>query len=132
MQMTVPLWGLCIFIVWTMCMVVLLITARLRHLSIGGSPIDFGDPMGNKLLWRLFRTQANCAENLPLYAGTVLLLEVRSVDSVAIDSLSVTYIIFRLLHSLIHIFDLNPNFRVACLGIQFLCLIGLLISGIVQ
>ena len=130
MEMTLPLWGLCVFILWTMFLAVLLIATRLRHLSAGGSPVDFGDPVGNKLLWRLFRAQANCAENLPLYVGVVLILEVRDVSNSAIDSLAVTYIGFRILHSLIHIFDLNPNFRVACLGVQFACLLGLTIYGV--
>ena len=129
-EMTVPLWGLLVFIVWCIFIVALLIAARLRHLNAGGSPLDFGDPTGNKLLWRIFRAQANCAENLPLYLGTVLLLEVRGVANSIIDSLVVTYIGFRILHSLIHIFGLNPNFRVACLGVQFACLIVLMIYGV--
>lgn len=92
--------------------------------------MDFGDPVGNKLLWRLFRVQANCAENLPLYAGVVLLLEVRGVANGAVDLLAVAYISFRIFHSLIHLFDLNPNFRVVCLGIQFICLFGLMRYGV--
>ena len=130
MEMTLPLWGLCIFIVWTMFTVVLLIIVRLRHLSAGGSSMDFGDPVGNKLLWRFYRVQVNCVENLPLYAGAVLLLEVRGITNEIIDSLAIAYITFRILHSLIHIFDLNPNFRVTCLGIQFICLLGLMINGV--
>lgn len=132
MEMTIPLWCLCIFIVWIMFIVVLLISARLRHLSVGGSPKDFADPVGNKLLWRLYRTQANCAENLPLYAGAVLLLEVREVSNGIIDSLAIIYISFRILHSLIHIFGFDPIFRVACLGIQFICLLGLIINGVMS
>lgn len=131
MEMTIPLWGLCTFIVWTMFIVILLTAVRLRHLSLGGSPMDFADSVGNKLLWRVYRTQANCAENLPLYAGTVLLLEVRGIGNEIIDSLVVAYITFRILHSLIHIFNFNPNFRVICLGIQFVCLLGLIINGVI-
>lgn len=130
-QMTLPLWGLLVFILWTMFIVVLLLTVRLRHLSAGGSPVDFGDPVGNKLIWRVYRAQANCVENLPLYAGIIFLLEVRGVTNGVIDLLAGAYIGFRILHSLIHIFDLNPNFRVTCLGIQFICLLGLIINGIV-
>ncbi|MEM9540651.1 MAG: MAPEG family protein [Cyanobacteria bacterium P01_E01_bin.42] len=125
-EMSVPLWGLCVFIIWTMAIAILLIAVRLRHLQQGGSVTDFGDPTGNKLLWRVFRSQANCVENLPLYAGVVLLLEVREIGNGAIDALVAIYIGFRLLHSLIHIFGFNPNFRVACLGVQFACLLGLM------
>ena len=130
MKMTLPLWCLCIFVLWTMLIVVMLIAARLQHLSVGGSPRDFGDPVGNKLLWRLWRSQANCAENLPLYASIVLLLTIRGIANGAIDGLAVTYISLRLFHSLVHIFGLNPNIRVACLGIQFICLLGLLGYGV--
>ena len=77
-----------------------------------------------------FSSAGNCAENLPLYAGVVLLLEVRGVANGAIDSLAVAYISFRIFHSLIHLFNLNPNFRVVCLGIQFICLLGLMTYGI--
>ena len=128
--MTIPLWGLLAFIVWSMFIVVLLTAARFRHLNAGGSILDFGDPTGNKLPWRIFRAQANCAENLPLYAGTVLLLEVRGVANSIVDSLAVTYIAFRILHSLIHIFGFNPNFRFACLCVQYACLIVLMIYGV--
>jgi uncharacterized MAPEG superfamily protein len=127
---SIPFWGLCVFIVWTMLIVIFLIAMRLRHLRMGGSPADFGDPTDNKLLWRLWRSQANCTENLPLYTGAILLLTVRGVANSAVDALAIVYISSRLLHSLIHITNLNPILRVACLGIQFACLISILIYGI--
>ncbi|NEP41576.1 MAG: MAPEG family protein [Okeania sp. SIO2H7] len=129
--MTLPLWGLWVFIIWTILLVVLLIAKRVQHLMTGGSPADFGDPTDNTLLWRLYRAQVNCAENLPLYAGAIFILEVRNVTNSVVDSLAVTYIIFRIAHSLIHIFGFDPKYRVACLGVQFLCLLGLLIYGVI-
>ncbi|MCY6494292.1 MAPEG family protein [Leptolyngbya sp. GGD] len=77
------------------------------------------------MLWRLYRSQANLVENLPLYLGVVFLLTSREVFGTAIDILIVTYMGFRILHSIIHIARLNPNFRVLCLSIQFICLIAL-------
>lgn len=124
-DMTFPLWGLVIFIVWTIASVVLLLTFRIRHLSAGGSPKDFGTPDNESFLWRLFRVQSNLVENLPLYLGVVFLLTVRGVSGTAVDSLVVCYIVFRLVHSLIHIAGLNPIFRVFCLFIQFVCLLAL-------
>ncbi len=73
-EMTVPLWGLVIFILWTIAVVVLLLAVRIRHLAAGGSPKDFGALDDNSLMWRLFRVQANLVENLPLYLGVVFLL----------------------------------------------------------
>ncbi|MBE9009422.1 MAPEG family protein, partial [Pseudanabaenaceae cyanobacterium LEGE 13415] len=117
--MTVPLWGLVIFIVWTIAIVVLLIALRIRHLALGGAVSDFATPNDKNMLWRLYRVQANLVENLPLYLGVVFLLSLRNVAGTIVDSLIVIYIGFRLLHSLIHLAGLNPNFRVLSLAIQF-------------
>ena len=130
-DMTVPLWGLVIFIVWTIAVVVLLLAVRIRHLSTGGSPKDFAIPNDESLLWRLFRVQSNLVENLPLYIGVLFLLTVRGVSGTVVDSLIVVYIIFRLVHSLIHIAGLNPIFRVVSLAIQLVCLLVLTTFAII-
>ena len=124
-DMTIPLWGLAIFIVWAIAVVALLLAVRIRHLSAGGSPKDFGTPNEESLLWRLFRAQSNLAENLPLYIGVLFLLTVRGVSGTAVDSLVVLYIISRLVHSVIHIAGLNPMFRFLSLVIQLVCLVAL-------
>lgn len=124
-QMTIPLWGLVIFIGWTIAIVVFLLAVRIRHLSTGGSPQDFGTPNDESLLWRLFRVQSNLVENLPLYIGVVLLLTVREVSGIAVNLLIIAYITSRLVHSIIHIASINPIFRVLSLAIQFACLIAL-------
>jgi uncharacterized MAPEG superfamily protein len=131
LDMTFPLWGLVIFIVWTIAVVVLLLAVRIRHLSTGGSPKDFGTPNDESLLWRLFRVQANLVENLPLYIGVVFLLTVRGVSGTVVDSLVVVYIIFRLVHSLIHIAGINPIFRLVSLVIQLVCLVVLTTLAII-
>lgn len=125
-EMTVPLWRLAVFILWTIAIVVLLIFTRIRHLAAGGSVKDFGTPNDESLLWRLYRVQANLVENLPLYLGVLFLLTVRSVSGGAINVLASIYIAFRLLHSVIHIAGLNPLLRVTCLAVQFSCLLGLM------
>ncbi|MEG4319307.1 MULTISPECIES: MAPEG family protein [unclassified Microcoleus] len=130
-NMTIPLWGLAIFILWTIAVVVSLIAFRLRHLSEGGSPKDFGTPQNDdNLFWRLYRVQSNLIENLPLYLGVVFLLTVRGVSGTAVDVLIVVYIVFRLVHSMIHIANLNPIFRVLSLGIQFSCLLALTVMAV--
>ncbi|MCC3406605.1 MAG: MAPEG family protein [Microcoleus sp. PH2017_10_PVI_O_A] len=129
-NMTFPLWGLVIFILWTIAIVIALIAVRIRHLSAGGSPKDFGTPNDESLLWRLFRVQSNLIENLPLYLGVVFLLTVRGVSGTAVDSLIVAYIVFRLVHSMIHIAGLNPMFRVWSLGIQLSCLVALIVMAV--
>jgi uncharacterized MAPEG superfamily protein len=124
-NMTFPLWGLAIFILWTIAVVILLLAVRIRHLSAGGSVKDFGTPNDESLLWRLFRVQSNLVENLPLYLGVVFLLTVRGVSGTVVDLLIVAYIVFRLLHSVIHIAGMNPTFRLLCLVIQLACLVAL-------
>ncbi|PSB58200.1 MAPEG family protein [Chamaesiphon polymorphus] len=125
-SMTVPLWGLVVSIGWTISIVCLLLTVRIRHLATGGAAQDFGNPQTEKnLFWRLYRVQSNLVENLPLYLGVVFLLTVRGISGTAIDLLVIAYITFRLIHSLIHIAGINPMLRVYCLAIQFGCLIAL-------
>jgi uncharacterized MAPEG superfamily protein len=129
--MTIPLWGLVIFIGWTIAIVCLLLTFRIRHLATGGAVQDFGIQDDKSLLWRLYRVQANLVENLPLYLGVVFLLTVRGISGATIDLLAVAYIIFRLIHSAIHIAGLNPILRVWCLAVQFGCLIALVSLAII-
>jgi uncharacterized MAPEG superfamily protein len=130
-QMNLPLWGLVGFVGWTMIIVIALIAARLRHLAQGGSIQDFGTPNDASILWRLLRVQANLVENLPLYLSIVFLLEVREITGNMVNGLVILYLFFRLLHSLIHLAQMNPLFRVYCLMIQFICLSGLSILAIV-
>lgn len=125
MSMTFPLWGLVIFILWTIAVVALLLAVRIRHLAAGGSAKDFGTPNDDSLIWRIFRVQSNLIENLPLYLGVVFLLTVRGASGVAIDLLVSVYITFRLLHSLIHIIGADPKLRLFSLIVQFGCLISL-------
>lgn len=124
-NITFPLWGLAIFILWTIAVVILLLTVRIRHLSAGGVVKDFGTQNDESLLWRLFRVQSNLVKNLPLYLGVVFLLTVRAVSGTAVDLLIIVYIVFRILHSLIHIAGINPIFRLLCLLIQLVCLVAL-------
>ncbi|MGE5659641.1 MAG: MAPEG family protein [Actinomycetota bacterium] len=123
--MTFPLWGLAIFILWTIVVVILLLTVRIRHLAAGGSVKDFGTPNDESLLWRLYRVHANLVENLPLYLGVLFLLTVRGVSGTVVDVLVVVYIGFRILHSLIHIAGVDPKFRLLSLAIQLSCLVAL-------
>jgi len=126
LPMTAPLWGLVVFILWTIAVVVFLLVVRIRHLAAGGSPKDFAAIDDTNLMWRLFRVQANLIENLPLYLGVVFLLTVRGISGGAIDLLIVVYIIFRILHSIVHILGTDPRLRVFSLAIQFSCLVGLI------
>ncbi len=125
-----PLWGLAIFIIWTITVVALLLTVRIRHLSAGGLVKDFGTPNEESLLWRLFRVHSNLTENLPLYMGVVFLLTVQRASGTTIDVLVVVYIVFRLVHSVIHIAGIDPKFRLLSLVIQLACLLALTVLAL--
>lgn len=129
-DLTFPLWGLAIFIVWTIAVVALLLTVRIQHLSTGGSVKDFATPNEENLLWRLFRVHSNLIENLPLYLGVVFLLTVRGVSGTAVNLLIIIYIGFRLVHSVIHIAGIDPKFRLLSLVIQLGCLVALTILAL--
>jgi uncharacterized MAPEG superfamily protein len=128
--MTIPLWGLVIYVGWTIAIVILLISLRIRHLATGGAVQDFGIQNDGSPLWRLFRVQSNLVENLPLYLGVLFLLMVRGLSGVVVDGLVVVYIGFRIVHSIIHILGMNPIFRVFCLAIQFIALSILILLSI--
>jgi uncharacterized MAPEG superfamily protein len=125
-NINVPLWGLAIFILWTIAVVALLLTVRVRHLRKGGDVKDFGIPNDESLLWRLFRVQANLIENLPLYIGVVILLIVQGISGFTVNVLVGIYIFFRILHSVVHIAGADPMFRLLSLIVQLSCLIGLI------
>jgi uncharacterized MAPEG superfamily protein len=124
-DMSFPLWGLAIFIVWAIAIVALLLTVRIRHLSVGGSVKDFATPNDESLLWRLFRVHSNLIENLPLYLAVVFLLTVRGVSGTVVDLLIVVYIVFRIVHSVIHLAGIDPRFRLLSLVMQLGCLLAL-------
>jgi len=129
-NMTFPLWGLAIFIGWTIAVVILLLAVRVRHISAGGSIKDFSTKDDNSLLWRLLRVHSNLVENLPLYLGVVFLLTVRGVSGTAVDLLIVVYLLFRIVHSVIHIAGLDPKFRFFTLVIQLSCLVALTMMAV--
>jgi uncharacterized MAPEG superfamily protein len=129
-DISLPLWGLAILIVWTIAVVALLLTVRIRHLFAGGSAKDFATPNEESLLWRLFRVHSNLIENLLLYLGVVFLLTVRGVSGTAVNLLIIVYIVFRLVHSVIHIAGIDPKFRLLSLVIQLGCLLTLTILAL--
>ena len=126
--MTVPLWCLVAFVIWTVALVVALSVVRLRHLAAGGSVRDFGVPDDRRLMWRLYRAHQNCVENLPLFASIVLVAAVRRVAGYALDGLAVVYLLARVGQSTVHVAPgagLRGNQRFAFLIVQLACLLGL-------
>ena len=127
--MTIPLWCLIGFVLWTIVLVVALSRARLRHLARGGSHRDFGIPGDRRLIWRLFRAHLNALENLPLFATVVLVGAVRGLTSLALDALSLVYLGARIGQSIVHIAPgagIRGHARFILLIVQLVCLLGLI------
>jgi uncharacterized MAPEG superfamily protein len=130
LAMTVPLWGLVIFILGMVAIVSALLVVRIRHLAAGGAIKDFATPNEASLLWRLFRVHANLSENLPLYLGVVFLLTVQERAGMAMDGLTGVYIGSRILHSVIHIVGMAAAFRLLSLITQLSCLVALVFLAV--
>src|SRR2546428_867371 len=101
--MTVPLWCLVAFVIWTVALVIALSVVRLRHLAAGGSVRDFGIPDDRRLIWRLYRAHLNCLENLPLFVSIVLVATVRGVTGHALDGLATPFLLARIGQSVVHV-----------------------------
>ena len=123
--MTIPLWCLVAFVLWTIALVSALSVARFRHLATGGSHRDFGVPDDRRLIWRLFRAHLNCLENLPLFAAVVLIGAVRGVSGPALNVLSIVYVVARFGQSSVHVLGGPSNARFALLVLQLLVLVAL-------
>lgn len=128
--MTIPLWCLVAFVLWTIGLVVLLSFARWRHLAAGGSHRDFGVPDERRLMWRAFRAHLNCLENLPLFATVVLVATVRGVVHPLLDLFAVVYFIARVGQTTVHLAGRPGSVRFTFLVVQLLCLIGLAVLAV--
>src|SRR3989442_10742370 len=126
--MTVPLWCLVAFVIWTVVLVVALSVMRLRHLAAGGCVRYFGIPVDRRLIWRLYWAQLNALENLPLFASVVLVATVRGVTGHTLDTLAVLFLLARIGQSVVHVAPgagLRGNQRFAFFVVQIVCLLGL-------
>ena len=128
--MTIPLWCLAAFVLWTIALVVALSIARFRHLAAGGAVRDFGMPDERRAIWRLYRAHLNCVENLPLFAAIVLLATVRGVAGPRLDTCAVVYLGARLLQSTVHVCGGPGNARFVCLIVQLVALVQLTLLAV--
>ena len=104
--MTIPLWCLLIFALWTLVLLIVGVGAiRWIHIIQGDlSLVDYwkGIERGSDLYRRAHRAHANCIENLPVFGAIVLIISVLHLQSVSIDYLSLVFLVARLLQSSIH------------------------------
>jgi len=137
--MTVPVWMLLGFAVWT----VILLSAtvgvyRWRRILTGRVQIrDFRADQVEGEDWyrRAMRAHANCVENLPVFGAIVLALYAGNVTGIFVNALAVTVLIARIVQSLVHVCFVQTNtvvsirfgfFSVQVVG--FLCLTAILLT----
>ena len=139
--MHTPLLCLLGFVLWIMLLVAGGIAAiRLTAVLTGkappnGFPADV--PHGSDRYRRTMRAHMNCVENLPLFASVVLTGAVVHAGSPLMDTLALTYMGARVLHSLLHI--ASGEFAVIAVRlisyvVQLVCLswMGLLVARVIM
>jgi uncharacterized membrane protein YecN with MAPEG domain len=115
--MTIPLWVLLIYAVWTI--VVLLAGVGVHRwsliLSRKAELTDFPahTPEGPPFYRRAMRAHANCVENLPVYAALALIAAVVDLDTWWLDRSAVAVILGRLGQTLTHMAFTETNITVA-------------------
>jgi uncharacterized MAPEG superfamily protein len=129
---TVPLWCLLGFVLWTTLLLTAVGAARVAQI-LGGSarPSDFpsGVPHGGDRYWRLNRAHLNCLENLPLFGAVVLTGAVIGADAQLLDDLALTYLGARVAQSVVHVAsgsDLAVQLRFGFFLVQLACLLWML------
>ena len=121
--MTVPLWVLLGFSVWT---VLVLLSGVAMHrwrllLSNEAEFADFpgGSVEGTDFYARATRAHANCLESLPVYGALALIAAVAGIDTPRLDQLAVAILIARICQSVLHMALPITNRTVLIRGLLF-------------
>ena len=111
--MTIPLWVLLGFALWTLAILMVGIGISRWSLILTGAAqlTDFpGDrPHGGAAYRRAVRAHANCVENLPVFGAIVLVLYAVHLDSRLIDTLAVALLVARVCQSTVHMAFAETN-----------------------
>jgi uncharacterized MAPEG superfamily protein len=131
--MTVPVWMLLAFAMWTVLLLLFTIGIyRWSRIFSGRVPIrDFpADAAGGEEWYRrATRAHANCIENLPVFGAIVFGLHVGHVAGTLVDALAVTVVITRIFQSMVHVCFVHTNIvasvRFGFYFAQFVCFLWL-------
>ena len=127
--MTVPMWMLLGFAAWTVILLLATVGVyRWTRILTGRVPIsEFRADRVEGEDWyrRAMRAHANCVENLPVFGAIVLALYVSGVGGAAVNFLSVTVLLARVLQSLTHVCFVQTN---AAVSVRFAFFLVQLIS----
>jgi uncharacterized MAPEG superfamily protein len=104
---TIPLWSLLGFAVWTLLLLFSTVGwYRWSRILTGREAISSfraDQAQGTPAYQRAMRAHANCVENLPVFGAIVLIAQVAGVSSPTLDVFAVIVLAARVVHSLIHV-----------------------------
>jgi hypothetical protein len=104
--MTMPLWVLVGFALWTIAVLMVGIGIRRWSLILTGRAqlTDFpaDTPHGTPAYRRAVRAHANCVENLPVYGAVALASYAAQLSSATLDALAIAVLAARVAQSLVH------------------------------
>jgi len=105
--MTTPVWVLLGFAVWTLLTLIATVGVyRWSLILVGRTAIGewrADVAQGSDWYRRAMRAHANCVENLPVYGALVLVLVATGIRDAWLDSLALTMLGARVLHTLVHV-----------------------------
>lgn len=107
MAMSIPVWVLLAFAIWSMLVLIstigiyrwgLIFAGRVEAREFRADRIE-----GSDRYRRAMRAHLNCLENLPIYGAIVLAIVVSGAQSPALDSLALTLFGARIAQTVIHV-----------------------------
>jgi hypothetical protein len=111
--MSIPLWTLLAFAVWTLVVLMAGIGVRRWSLILTGRAqlTDFpaDQPHGSTAYRRAVRAHANCVENLPVYGAVVLTAFAAQANAPIMDTLALVFIAARAGQTLVHVLLVETN-----------------------
>lgn len=127
--MSIPLWTLLGFAVWTLLVLIAGVGLRRWSLVFAGRAqlTDFpGDTAhGSASYRRAVRAHANCTENLPVFGAIVVVATLAGLNSVLLDQLAMAVMAARVCQSLTHMLFAETN---ATVFIRFLFFLAQIVA----
>ncbi len=133
MAMSIPVWVLLAFAVWTLLVLVLTVGIYRWGLIFAGrvqvKEFRADQVEGSDRYRRSMRAHMNCVENLPVYGAIVLVIVVSGAQSAMLDTLALTLMGARIVQTLIHVSREQTNLlaylRFGFFFVQLICMFSM-------
>ncbi len=131
--MTVALWSLLGFVLWTMAVLAfglgLMRFDAVRRGEIRAIDFRSETPQLGPRYQRVHRAHLNCLETLPMFAAVVLVGHVVGVRGWAFDAQAVALLAMRVVQTIAHVWAMDgaaAYVRIAAFFVQPLCVLGMI------